>query len=130
MSVIMRNKTVEITAEMAPHAPKKQLGEYKLKRWSWYEKQLCMQRATIIIDAQKGLMETPMVDYNTHMVNLSLVEAPFKRKGLKEDLKQIQDFDPDVGDILFKVASELNTITQGEKADFTEPPGPEDLTPG
>lgn len=130
MSVIMREKTVEITEEMAPHAPKKQLGTYKLKRWTWYEKQLCMQRATIIIDAQKGMVETPMVDYNTHMVNLSLVEAPFKRKDLKEDLKQLRNLDPDVGDVLFKVVSELNTITQGEKTDFTEPPGSEEPTPG
>ena len=130
MSVILREKTVEITKKMAPHAPKKQLGTYKLKRWTWYEKQLCMQRATIILDAEKALVETPMVDYNTHMVNLSLVEAPFKRKDLKESLKAIQNLDPDVGDILFKAVSELNTITKGEKADFTEPPGSEELTPG
>lgn len=130
MSVVMREKAVEITKELAPYAPKKQIGTYKLKRWSWYEKQLCMQRATIIHDAQKGMVETPMMDYNTHMLNICLVEMPFKRKSLKEDLKAIRELDPDVGDALLKTCTELNTITPGEKADFTGPPGSENPTPG
>jgi hypothetical protein len=130
MTSLERERTVEITREIAPYAPEDQLGTYELKRWTWYEKQMCLQRATTIIDAKRGMVETPMPDYNVHMLYICLVRGPFKRIDLKEDLKKLKALDPDVGDLLFEVLQELNSITQEEKAGFTEPPDSETPTPG
>jgi len=103
---------------MAPHAPENQIGIYKLKRWTWYEKQIALRRATIILDSEKGISETPLQDFNLHMLNVCLIEAPFGRGDLKEDIKNIKQLDVDVGDRLQDVCQELNEITRGEKAGF------------
>lgn len=117
--VYEKEKTVTITAEKAPFAPEEELGTYKLKRWTWYEKQECMARATKILDAKLGMVETPMPDFNTHMVIMCLVESPLK---LDEDpmiaFERIKNLDVDVGDMLFKAAQALNMYTQEQKADF------------
>ena len=117
--MLEKEKTVEITAEKAPYAPEEQLGVYKLKRWTWYEKQVCMQRATTIIDASKGLVNTPIPVYNTHMLIMMITESPLN---LPEDPDQafevLKELDADVGDILFQAIQSINMITPGEKADF------------
>ena len=114
-----KEKTVEITAENAPFAPEEELGVYKLKRWSWYEKQMCLQRATIIIDAAKGMVETPMPDYNTHMLLMCLIESPLKLTGDHAvDFERFKTLDADVGDLLFLTAQSINMITAEEKKDF------------
>ena len=114
-----KEKTVEITAADAPFAPEEELGVYKLKRWTWYEKQVCMQRATTIIDAKKGMVETPMPEYNTHMLIMTLVESPLKLTGDPDvDFERFKTLDADVGDLLFQAASSINMITPEEKKDF------------
>lgn len=117
--MLEKEKTVEITAVDAPFAPEGELGIYKLKRWTWYEKQLCMQRATIIIDAKKGLVRTPMPDYNTHMILLTLVESPLD---LTEDplldFEVIKKLDADVGDMIFEAAQSINMFDKEKKEDF------------
>jgi len=119
MSTLEREKTVEITAENAPYAPAEELGTYKLKRWTWYEKQLCMSRATTIIDAKQGIVNTPMQDFNTHMVIMCLTKSPLELTGDPElDFERFKNLDVDVGDMLFKAAQGLNSFTKEEKADF------------
>lgn len=117
--MLEKEKIVEITAKEAPYAPEEQLGVYKLRRWTWYEKQVCMQRATKIIDAKKGMVETPMPDYNTHMIVMCLVESPLN---LPEDpnlaFEVIKNLDADVGDLVFQAGQSINMITPGEKEDF------------
>jgi len=114
-----KEKTVEITKEMAPLAPENQLGVYKLHRWTWYAKQSVIQKATTIIDAGKGITQVSMPEFNTHMLLECLSEAPFEitYETVRDEL------DANVGDILFIELQELNGVTPGEKRDFTEPPG-------
>ena len=129
--MLEKEKIIEITAREAPYALEEQLGTYKLKRWTWYEKQVCMQRATTIIDAKQGLIETPMPDYNTHMVIMCLVESPLKLTGDPNlDFEMMKNLDADVGDILFQAAGSMNTITPEEKKDFLPQPESTKTIPG
>jgi hypothetical protein len=117
--MLEKEKTLEIKAEEYPGAPEDQLGVYKLRRWTWYEKQVCLNRASTVIDATKGLVQTPMPEYNAHMVLITLKEAPFELSGDPEkDVELIKQLDPDIGDLLFDAATELNTVSQVEKEDF------------
>ena len=117
--MIEKEKIIEITEENAPGAPEAQLGVYKIRRWTWYEKQVCLNRSSIIIDATKGMVQTPMPDYNAHMVLITLSEAPFELSGdPMKDVELIKQLDPDVGDLLFEAATALNTVSKEEKEDF------------
>lgn len=110
---------VEITEADAPYAPKEQLGSYKLRRWTWYEKQVCLNRASEVLDAKKGLVRTPMPDYNSHMLLITLRESPLNLTGKPEvDIEKIRTLDAELGDILFEAATNLNTVTPEEKEDF------------
>lgn len=114
-----KETTIEITAETLPNAPEEQLGVYELKRWTWYEKQVCLNRASIVIDAKKGLVKTPMPDYNAHMVLITLRESPLEMTGDPAlDIEKIKNLDPEVGDLLFRAATAINVITPEEKEDF------------
>ena len=117
--MLEKEKTLEITAEDAPMAPEEQLGTYKLQRWTWYEKQVCLNRASIILDAKKGLIKTPMPDYNAHMVLITLRESPLEMTGdHAADVEVIKALDPDVGDLLYEAATDMNAVTPEEKKDF------------
>ena len=93
-----REKTVEITKELAPYAPEEQIGEYKLRRWSWFEKQGATERSTQIIDAGKGIVHTSITDYYSEALCVIVREAP---KDLTWDINFIKnELDANVGDIL------------------------------
>jgi len=78
-----------------------------------------MQRATKIIDAKKGLVETPMPDYNTHMIIMCLVESPLELTGDPAlDFETIKNLDADVGDLIFQAGQSINMVTPEEKEDF------------
>ena len=117
--MLEKEKTVTITAKEAPYAPEEQLGEYTVRRWSWYEKQVCMTRATTIIDASKGLTNTPMPLFNTHMLIMCLKESPLNLPDdPNEAVEVMKALDVDVGDTLFRIAQSINMVTPEEKEDF------------
>lgn len=114
-----REKTINVTREMAPYASEEEIGEYVLKRWTWYEKQVCTDRATKVLDQEKGLHDTSLAEFYLHMLNICLVKAPFDRSGdINENIKRLKRLDPDIGDRLQDVCRDLNQITGGEKAGF------------
>jgi len=111
-----REETVIITKEDAPFAPEEQLGEYTLRRWSWYEKQAVVSRSSEIIDEQRGIIKMLIEDYYAGMLHVTVRECPESIEWSLDFIKK--DLDPDVGDILREVGRVLNGLTEKEKRIF------------
>ena len=123
-----REATVNITKEDAPFAPEEQLGEYKLRRWSWYEKQGVVARASEIIDPERGIVRMAVQDYYAEMLFVITRVYPEALKAdeetEREQLWSIEyiktALDPDVGDLLRDVGRDLNGLTDKEKKLFLQ----------
>ncbi len=132
-----REATVNITKENSPYAPEEQLGEYKLRRWSWYEKQGVVARASEIIDPDKGIVRMAVQDYYAEMLFVIIRVYPETLKAdeeaKREQLWSIEyiktALDPDVGDLLRDAGRDLNGLTDKEKKLFLPPSEREEDTP-
>ena len=113
--MLEKEKTIEFTREMAPYAPEEHLGVYKIRRWNWMEKQVVLQKATTIIDQDKGMVDTNIIDYNAHMLLQCVTESPFELT-----FENIREMDPDIADTLYDELQILNNVTGAEKKDFSE----------
>ena len=111
-----REDTLMITKEDAPFAPEEQLGEYTLRRWSWYEKQAVVSRSSEIIDEQRGIIKMLIEDYYAEMLYVTVRESPESIEWSLDFIKK--DLDPDVGDILRETGRVLNGLTEKEKRIF------------
>lgn len=110
--------TVEITREEAPFAPENQLGTYKLKRWTWYEKQAAVTNASEIIDAERGLVRLRVEDYFAGMLYATVREYP---EGIEWTIDFIKGgLDVDVGDVLRDVGKDLNGLSDKERKLFLQ----------
>ncbi len=109
-----REFEVEITKEIAPYAPKEELGVYKATRWTWRQKQEAVIKASKILDEEKGLMEMNLVDFQVQQM-LICVKPP---KKLKWNEQRINKLDTDVGDIVLGVCHKVNGTTASERTDF------------
>jgi len=109
-----KERTIEITREEAPYAPDDEIGEYKLKRWTWFQKQQAMEKAATVIDAEKQLAELSMPKYNIQMFLTCISKAPFE---VTEE--KLHELDEDIGDRLFLEFQTLNTVGGGQKKDFS-----------
>lgn len=120
-------ETVEITREEAPFAPEEQLGTYELKRWTWYEKQAAVTRASEIIDEKKGLVRLRVEDYFAEMLKITVRKYP---EGLDWTTDFIKgDLDLDVGDILRDIGREINGLSDKERRLFLQPSESENAIP-
>jgi len=115
--IFEREKAVTITKEEAPWAPKEELGEYKLTRWTWFDKQKALADSAIIVDEQKGDAVLDVAEYYARMMKFT-VSPP---KNLKWDLERIKKLDPNVGTILTTHCRDVNGLTWEEKRGFLEP---------
>ncbi len=111
-----REETVVITKEDAPFAPEEQLGEYTLRRWSWYEKQAVVSRSSEIIDEQRGIIKMLIEDYYAEMLHVTVRECPGSIEWSMDFIKK--DLDPDVGDTLREAGRILNGLTEKERRIF------------
>ncbi len=124
-----REAIVNITREDAPFAPEEQLGEYTLRRWSWYEKQGVVARASEIIDPVRGIVRMAIQDYYAGMLFVIIRVYPEALKADEEaERKQLWSLeyiktvlDPDVGDLLRDVGRDINGLTDKEKKLFLQP---------
>jgi len=123
-----REAIVVITRDMAPFAPEEQLGEYKLKRWTWYEKQGVISRSSEIIDDKRGIVRMKIEDYYAEMLFVTIEAYP---EGLPWSLKFIKTkLDPDVGDILRDEGRDLNGLMEKERKLFLQQSEPTEDIPG
>jgi len=120
-------ETVVIMKEDAPFAPEEQLGEYTLKRWSWYEKQAVVSRSSEIIDEKRGIIKMLIEDYYAEMLHVTVRDCPESIGWSLEFIKK--DLDPDVGDILREVGRVLNGLTEREKRIFLPQSERDEATP-
>ena len=122
---------------MAPFAPEEQLGEYKLRRWSWYEKQGVVARSSEIIDPERGIVRMAIQDYYAEMLLIIIRVYPealrADEEAKREQLWSIEyiktKLDPDVGDLLRDVGRDINGLTDKEKKLFLQPSEQEEDTP-
>jgi len=111
-----REETVVIAREEAPFAPEEQLGEYILRRLSWYEKQRAVARSQEIIDEKRGITRMSVEDYFAEMLHATVRECPESIEWTIDFIKI--DLDIDVGDTLRDVCREINGLTEREKRLF------------
>ena len=121
-----REIEVEITKKTAPYAPKEELGVYKIKRWTWREKQEAIMRASTTLDEEKGLIEMNVIDFEVEQV-LTCVTPP---EGFILDKDRVNRFDPDVGDALLEACRKVNGTTLSERKAFLEQSDSEKNIPG
>ncbi|MBU0846921.1 hypothetical protein KKH23_06985 [Patescibacteria group bacterium] len=120
-------REIEITRELAPRAPEEQLGVYHLHRWTWYEKQDAVERASVIIDATRGLAQIKTSNFYAEMLATVVRQVP---DGIDWNINFIKgDLDVDIGGILMKAGQELNGLTEEERKDFLSPSEAEKVTP-
>uniref|UniRef100_A0A6M3LZP9 Uncharacterized protein n=1 Tax=viral metagenome TaxID=1070528 RepID=A0A6M3LZP9_9ZZZZ len=120
-------REIEITRELAPRAPEEQLGVYHLRRWTWYEKQAAVERASVIIDATRGLAQISTSNFYAEMLATVVRQVP---DGIDWKINFIKGgLDADIGGILMKAGQELNGLTDEERKDFLPPSEPEKATP-
>lgn len=122
-----RELEIEITEKEAPYAPKEELGIYKIRRWTFREKQDATMRASKILDADKGLVEMNVIDFQMEQM-LSCIKPP---EGLELLTREnVETLDVDVGDILLDACRKVNATTTAERKGFLEPSAAEKVTPG
>jgi hypothetical protein len=109
-----------ITEKEAPYAPPEELGEYLLRRWTWREKQSAIAASTKILDAQKKLYSSDIVEYEVQTLLTCIKQAP---KGFMLDVAHLTKLDADVGDILMVAARKINGLTSIEQTNLSEPTG-------
>lgn len=112
-----KNLKIKIGKKEAPYAPSEQLGEYTARRWTFREKQEAMMRASKILDADKGLVEMNLINFQMEQI-VVCVKPP---EGLELNVKTAGSLDPDVGDILLDACRKLNGTTPSGRASFLEP---------
>ena len=121
-----REIEVEITKETAPYAPKEQLGVYKATRWTWRDKQEAVMKASTTLDADKGLIEMDLIDFQVLQI-LACVVPP---EGLEWTAEQINKLDPDVGDAVLDACRKANGTTLSERTGFLEKSASTEDIPG
>jgi hypothetical protein len=121
-----RELKFDVTEKEAPYAPKEELGIYKVRRWSFREKQDATMRASKILDADKGLVEMNVIDFQMEQI-LVCVTPP---EGFELTRERVETIDPDVGDILLDACRKVNATTTAERKGFLEPSAAEKVTPG
>lgn len=121
-----RELKFEITEKEAPYAPKEELGIYKARRWSFREKQDATMRASKILDADKGLVEMNVIDFQMEQI-IVCVTPP---EGFELTRERAEALDVDVGDILLDACRKVNGTTLSERKGFLEPFAVEKVTPG
>jgi len=108
---------VEITKETAPYAPEEEIGVYKATRWTFRDKQEAVMGASEVLDADKGLIEMNVIDFQVLQI-LACVVPPV---GLEWTKERIDKLDPDVGDIVLDACRKVNGTTLSERKTFLEP---------
>lgn len=111
-----RELKIKITKKEAPYAPKEQLGEYTVRRWTFRQKQEAIVRSTTILDEIKGLGEMNLIDFQMEQI-IRCVTPP---EGLELDREATGALDPDVGDLLLDACRKVNGTTFSERANFLE----------
>jgi len=124
--IFEHERTITIKKDEAPWAPKEELGEYRIKRWSWFDKQKALGESAIVIDAKKGEAILDIAEYYARMMKLS-VTPPGK---VKWNLERIRKLDPEVGTILRDHCREINGLTWEEKRGFLKPSDQKGVIPG
>lgn len=114
-----REQTIEITKEKAPWALDGFLGNYKIKRWTWREKQNAMVDASVILNEKTGLTRMNVLDYHVNMMLVCIVERPTTFP-LPWTAETINNMDPDIADILKDACRTLNGLTMEEKRSFPD----------
>jgi len=126
--VFEHEKTVTITKDDAPWAAKEELGDYKITRWRWYDKQRSLSESAKVVDAKRDKAQLDIAEYYVRMVKYS-VTPPDALSG-NWTPERIRDLDPHVGEILIKHAREINGLTWEEKVGFLEQSDQKETTRG
>ena len=124
--IFEHERDVTITKDEAPWAPKEELGEYKIKRWSWFDKQKALIESAIVIDAKKGEAFLDIAEYYSRLIK-STVTPPGESDWT---LERIKELDPEIGTILRDHCREVNGLTWEEKRGFLKPSDQKKATPG
>ncbi len=125
----MNNEVIEKPLTfVAPTAPKAQLGEFTVKRWTWFESQNASDRAAdrTFVKGELADVKTPLNMYYAEQIAVTLRKAPkiFKWKDGGKDkldhrIKFIKtELDPEVGDIIRNMCGIVNGLTAKEKQGF------------
>lgn len=126
--------------DFAPYAPEEELGTYKIKRWTWREKQEAMMRSSTILDETKGLLQMDLIDFQVEQILVcvtppeSLIDSLPVEEGEDEkpmwDKERVNIIDADIGDILLAACRKVNGTTLSERSSFLEPSASTENTPG
>jgi hypothetical protein len=115
--MLSRELEIEITEKEAPYAPEEELGIYKVRRWTFREKQDATMRASKILDADKGMVEMNIIDFQMEQIMICVTPP----EGFELTRERIETLDVDVGDILLDECRKVNGMTTGERRAFLQP---------
>ena len=111
------DRMIESGVYFAPDSPDEQLGEYTVRKWTWYERQQATERASEVLKV--GDMEQVTLsgaNLNSEMMGIC-VTAPHEQWNV-DFIKTL--LDPVVGQRLILELSDLNGINWAEKRGFLQ----------
>jgi hypothetical protein len=120
-------KTITVTKDDAPWAPKEELGEWIVQRWKWLAKQQALEASYIIIDKEKGKVELDSARYYQNMMLKCVVKYP---EGFEPTLARFANLDHQVGTLLIRALREVNGLAWEEKRLFLEQSDSKNDIPG
>lgn len=123
-----KTRKITITKKTAPWAPKEELGEYTLNRWSWYNREKALAESMMIIDEDRGISRVIMEEFYARMVLFCTTPPEALQSNWK--LERVKQLDSQVGVKLKTEIRELNGLDWGEKAGFLERSDQEKDIPG
>jgi len=124
--IFEHEREITISKKEAPWAPDEELGKYKLKRWSWFNKQKTLAESAIVIDEKKGDAILDIAEYYARMIKCSVTPLG----DIEWTLERVKNLDPEIGTILRDQCREINGLTWEEKRGFLKPSDQEKATPG
>jgi len=126
--IFEKEKKITIKKDAAPWAPKEELGEYTLTRWSWYNREKALAESMDVIDEDRGISRVIMEEFYARMVLFCTIPP----EGLQDkwDLERVKQLDSQIGVRLKTEIRRLNGLDWSEKAGFLGRSDQEKGTPG
>ena len=101
-------------------APEEQLGKYTIRKWTWYERQQAVERASVTLTVKGDVKEVQVSasDINSEMLASCVKESPIENWGIDFVKTEI---DSVIGEVLMNEVTELNGLTWAQKRGFLRP---------
>lgn len=107
-------------AETGVHTFSDGAGTYRLREWTWGEKNDATE-ASVVFDESTGGFRIETARFNESMLGASLVEAALDGRALETSPSALRELRASVGDKLLSLAQRINGLVDGNEVTGSDP---------